>query len=117
KADTKEQRKNSKKTLVTMLKKHDFLIKYEDFCFYLKQPETQEKPEVTAKKEEKAQEKPAAQATENAAESTESSEKGFNGLSAWQDVLKRPEIDFELEAETIFINEKTEEELLDELDF
>ncbi|HCH1221552.1 TPA: hypothetical protein NKQ07_001304 [Vibrio parahaemolyticus] len=117
KAETKEQRKNSKKTLVTMLKKHDFLIEYEDFCFYLKLPEAQEKAAVTAKKEEKAQEKPAAKATENAPERTESSENGFNGLSAWQDVLKRPEIDFELEAETIFINEKTEEELLDELDF
>ncbi|EIV8490032.1 hypothetical protein MA617_001453 [Vibrio vulnificus] len=118
KADTKEQRKNSKKTLVTMLKKHDFLIKYEDFCFYLKLPEAQEKPEVTAKKEAKAEAQPAAEkAVENEPEATESSEKGFNGLSAWQDVLKRPEIDFELEAETIFINEKTEEELLDELDF
>ncbi|MBM4801402.1 hypothetical protein HYO24_02145 [Vibrio parahaemolyticus] len=117
KNETKEQRKNSKKTLVTMLKKHDFLIKYEDFCFYLKQPETQEKAEVTAKKEEKAQEKPVTKATENEPEATESSENGFNGLSAWQDVLKRPEIDFELEAETIFENEKSEEELLDELDF
>ncbi|MDG2608904.1 hypothetical protein P7M09_23995 [Vibrio parahaemolyticus] len=118
KNETKEQRKNSKKILVTMLKKHDFLIKYEDFCFYLKQTETHEKAEVTAKKEEKAQEKPAVEeAVENAAEATESNENGFNGLSAWQDVLKRPEIDFELEAETIFINEKTEEELLNELEF
>jgi hypothetical protein len=118
KNETKEQRKNSKKTLVTMLKKHDFLIKYEDFCFYLKLPEAKEKQPVTAKKEEKAQEKPAAEkATENELESTESSEKGFNGLSAWQQALKRPEIDFEREAETIFDNEKTEEELLDELDF
>lgn len=118
KNETKEQRKNSKKTLVTLLKKHDFLIKYEDFCFYLKLPEAQEKAAVTAKKEEKAEEKPATkQATENAAESTESSEKGFNRLDAWQDVLKRPEIDFELEAETIFENEKSEEELLNELDF
>ncbi|TOL74684.1 hypothetical protein CGH91_24840, partial [Vibrio parahaemolyticus] len=57
KNETKEQRKNSKKTLVTMLKKHDFLIKYEDFCFYLKLPEAQEKAAVTAKKEEKAEEK------------------------------------------------------------
>lgn len=118
KNETKEQRKNSKKTLVTMLKKHDFLIKYEDFCFYLKLPEAQEKAAVTAKKEEKAEEKPATkQATENAAESTESSEKGFKRLNDWQDVLKRPEIDFEREAETIFENEKTEEELLNELEF
>ncbi|TOL75727.1 hypothetical protein CGH91_24650, partial [Vibrio parahaemolyticus] len=73
---------------------------------------------VTAKKEEKAEEKPATkQATENAAESTESSEKGFKRLNDWQDVLKRPEIDFEREAETIFENEKTEEELLNELEF
>ncbi|CAH1231301.1 conserved hypothetical protein [Vibrio harveyi] len=118
KAETKEQRKNSKKTLVTMLKKHDFLNKYEDFCFYLKLPEAQEKPKVTAKKEAKAEAQPAAEeAVENAAEATEINENGFNGLDAWQDVLKRPEVDFELEAETIFENEKTEEELLDELDF
>ncbi|HGF4958453.1 MULTISPECIES: hypothetical protein [Vibrio harveyi group] len=111
KNETKEQRKNSKKTLVAMLKKHDFLIKYEDFCFYLKQP-------VTAKKEEKAEAQPATkQAVENAPESTESEETGFNGLSAWQEALKRPEIDFEREAETIFENEKTEEELLNELEF
>ncbi|MDF4706780.1 hypothetical protein P3534_23940, partial [Vibrio parahaemolyticus] len=84
KNETKEQRKNSKKTLVAMLKKHDFLIKYEDFCFYLKQP-------VTAKKEEKAEAQPATkQAVENAPESTESEETGFNGLSAWQEALKRP---------------------------
>ncbi|MDT3845736.1 MAG: hypothetical protein RPT12_02115 [Vibrio anguillarum] len=117
KNETKEQRKNSKKTLVTMLKKHDFLIKYEDFCFYLKLPEAQEKPEVTAKKEAKTEAQPATKAVENAPERTESSEKGFNRLDAWQDVLKRPEIDFEFEAETIFENEKSEEELLNELDF
>ncbi|HDZ3733139.1 TPA: hypothetical protein RSW61_004785 [Vibrio harveyi] len=117
KNETKEQRKNSKKTLVTMLRKHDFLIKYEDFCFYLKQPVTPEKAAVTAKKEEKAEDKPAARAVENAAEATESSETGFNRLIDWQEALKRPEIDFELEAETIFENEKTEGELLDELDF
>ncbi|MFA0016293.1 hypothetical protein AB4391_23545 [Vibrio lentus] len=114
KNETKEQRKNSKKTLVTMLKKHDFLIKYEDFCFYLKLPEAQEKAAVTAK----AEAQPAvAKATENEAQSTESSEKGFNGLSAWQEALKRPEIDFMKESETIFENEKSEEELLNELDF
>ncbi|HHY0380117.1 TPA: hypothetical protein ACVU3Y_001467 [Vibrio parahaemolyticus] len=118
KNETKEQRKNSKKTLVTMLKKHDFLIKYEDFCFYLKLPEAKEKQPVTAKKEEKAEVQPAVEeAVENAPERTESEETGFNRLDAWQDVLKRPAIDFKLEAETIFINEKTEEELLDELDF
>ncbi len=100
-----------------MLKKHDFLIKYEDFCFYLKLPEAQEKPEVTAKKEAKTEAQPATKAVENAPERTESSEKGFNRLDAWQDVLKRPEIDFEFEAETIFENEKSEEELLNELDF
>ncbi|EME0910380.1 hypothetical protein VXJ16_002739 [Vibrio vulnificus] len=109
KAETKEQRKNSKKTLVTMLKKHDFLIKYEDFCFYLKLPEAKEKQPVTAKKEEKAEDKPAvAEAVENEPQRTESSAKGFNGLDTWQDVLKRPEIDFTKEAETIFENEKTE---------
>ncbi|HAS6227579.1 TPA: hypothetical protein I7179_03795 [Vibrio vulnificus] len=110
KADTKEQRKNSKKTLVTMLKKHDFLIKYEDFCFYLKQP-------VTAKKEAKAEAQPAIkQATENEPQRTESSENGFNGLDAWQEALKPnkavierkfadiPEIDFMKEAEDIFEN-------------
>lgn len=118
KAETKEQRKNSKKTLVTMLKKHDFLIKYEDFCFYLKLPEAKEKQPVTAKKEEKAEDKPAvAEAVENEPQRTESSAKGFNGLDTWQDVLKRPEIDFTKEAETIFENEKTEEELLNELEF
>lgn len=103
KAETKEQRKNSKKTLVTMLKKHDFLIKYEDFCFYLKQPETQEKAEA----------QPAAEkAVENEPESTESGEKGFNRLVDWQEALKPnkaviersypPLPDFEKEAETIF---------------
>ncbi|CAH6858954.1 hypothetical protein OPW36_14155 [Vibrio europaeus] len=81
-------------------------------------PETLEKPKLKANKEEKEEAQPAvAKATENAAESTESNENGFNGLDAWQDVLKRPEIDFEFEAETLFENEKTEEELLDELDF
>jgi hypothetical protein len=59
----------------------------------------------------------AQQATENESEATESNETGFNRLIDWQEALKRPEIDFELEAETIFENEKTEEELLDELDF
>ncbi|MCA3943968.1 hypothetical protein [Vibrio vulnificus] len=117
KAETKEQRKNSKKTLVTMLKKHDFLNKYEDFCFYLKQPEAQEKAAVTAKKEAKAEDKPAARAVENAAEATESSETGFNRLIDWQEALKRPEIDFMKESETIFENEKSEEELLNELEF
>ncbi|MCR9652484.1 hypothetical protein NB559_21825 [Vibrio parahaemolyticus] len=110
KNETKEQRKNSKKTLVTMLKKHDFLIKYEDFCFYLKQP-------VTAKKEAKAEAQPATKAVENAAENAESEEIGFNRLDAWQEALKRPEIDFMKESETIFENEKSEEELLNELDF
>ncbi|CAH1572153.1 MULTISPECIES: hypothetical protein [Vibrio harveyi group] len=110
KNETKEQRKNSKKTLVTMLKKHDFLIKYEDFCFYLKQP-------VTAKKEAKAEAQPATKAVENAAEDAESEEIGFNRLDAWQEALKRPEIDFMKESETIFENEKSEEELLNELDF
>ncbi|WP_347368418.1 hypothetical protein [Vibrio vulnificus] len=109
KNETKEQRKNSKKTLVTMLKKHDFLIKYEDFCFYLKQP-------VTAKKEAKAEAQPATKAVENAAEDAESEEIGFNRLDAWQEALKRPEIDFMKESETIFENEKSEEELLNELD-
>ncbi|MFW7526181.1 hypothetical protein ACODM8_18865 [Vibrio ostreicida] len=117
KIETKEQRKNSKKTLVTMLKKHDFLIKYEDFCFYLKLPETQEKAAVTANKETKAQEKPVTKSVENELQRTESEETGFNRLIDWQEALKRPEIDFTKEAETIFENEKTEEELLDELDF
>ncbi|MDN4696929.1 hypothetical protein QYZ45_25265 [Vibrio parahaemolyticus] len=95
---------------MTMLKKHDFLIKYEDFCFYLKQP-------VTAKKEAKAEAQPATKAVENAAEDAESEEIGFNRLDAWQEALKRPEIDFMKESETIFENEKSEEELLNELDF
>lgn len=107
KTETKEQRKNSKKTLVAMLKKHDFLIKYEDFCFYLKQP-------VPAKKEEKTEAQPAAVgAVENAPEAAESSET----LDAWKEALKLPEIDFEREAETLFLNDKTEEELLNELYF
>ncbi len=48
--------------------------------FYLKQPETQEKPEVTAKKEEKAQEKPAAQRKKHW--------KGFQSAVDWQEGFK-----------------------------
>lgn len=121
KQSTINDRKESKKLIMNILKndKNGFDFEYKDYCFSysLKPVEPQEKSEVTAKKETKAEEKPAAEAVENELESTESSENGFNGLSAWQDVLKRPEIDFELEAETIFENEKTEEELLNELDF
>ncbi|WP_341489555.1 hypothetical protein WAX86_19665 [Photobacterium damselae subsp. damselae] len=122
KQSTKNERKESKKLIMNILKneKNGFDFEYNDYCFSysLKPLEAQEKEEVTTKKEEKAETQPAvAKATENELESTESSEKGFNGLSAWQQALKRPEIDFEREAETIFDNEKTEEELLDELDF
>ncbi|HAS6237037.1 TPA: hypothetical protein I7194_06055 [Vibrio vulnificus] len=121
KQSTKNERKESKKLIMNILKneKNGFDFEYQDYCFSysLKPVEPQEKAAVTAKKEEKAQEKPAAEATENEAESAESSEKGFNRLDAWQDVLKRPEIDFTKEAETIFENEKTEEELLNELEF
>lgn len=80
-------------------------------------PETQEKSEVTAKKEAKAEAQPAIkQATENEPQRTESSENGFNGLDAWQEALKPnkavieqkfadiPEIDFMKEAEDIFEN-------------
>ncbi|MFA0115675.1 hypothetical protein AB4407_18745 [Vibrio sp. 10N.261.46.E11] len=121
KQSTKNERKESKKLIMNILKndKNGFNFEYKDYCFSysLKPVETQEKPEVTTNKETKAQEKPVTKAVENELQRTESEETGFNGLSAWQGALKRPEIDFELEAETIFENEKTEEELLDELDF
>ncbi|MGP9149843.1 hypothetical protein [Vibrio parahaemolyticus] len=122
KQSTKNERKESKKLIMNILKneKNGFDFEYKDYCFSysLKPLETQEKAEVTAKKEAKAEAQPAAEeAVENEPEATESSETGFNRLIDWQEALKRPEIDFELEAETIFENEKTEEELLDELDF
>ncbi|EIV8507238.1 hypothetical protein MA614_004773, partial [Vibrio parahaemolyticus] len=116
KQSTKNERKESKKLIMNILKneKNGFDFEYKDYCFSysLKPVEQHEKAAVTAKKEEKAEDKPAARAVENAAEATESSETGFNRLDAWQEALKRPEIDFEREAETIFENEKTEEELL-----
>lgn len=95
--------------------KNGFDFEYKDYCFSysLKPVETPEKAAVTAKKEEKAEDKPAvAKATENAAESTESNENGFNGLNAWQEALKLekpvternypPLPDFEKQAEQLF---------------
>ncbi|HHY0422207.1 TPA: hypothetical protein ACVU4V_003896 [Vibrio parahaemolyticus] len=121
KQSTKNERKESKKLIMNILKneKNGFDFEYKDYCFSysLKSLEAQEKAAVTAKKEAKAEAQPAAKATENAPERTESSETGFNRLIDWQEALKRPEIDFALEAETIFENEKSEEELLNELDF
>ncbi|MFZ3530120.1 hypothetical protein LCA30_13260 [Vibrio harveyi] len=118
KKSTKSERKESKKLIMNILKneKNGFDFEYKDYCFSysLKPVEAKEKTAVTTTKEVKAE---AQQATENEPEATESNETGFNRLIDWQEALKRPEIDFELEAETIFENEKTEEELLDELDF
>ena len=106
KQSTKSERKESKKLIMNILKneKNGFDFEYKDYCFSysLKPLETQEKSAVTAKKEAKAEAQPATKAVENAAEDAESEEIGFNGLSAWQQALKRPEIDFEREAETIF---------------
>ncbi|EIA1554682.1 hypothetical protein K6799_001323 [Vibrio parahaemolyticus] len=116
KQSTKNERKESKKLIMNILKneKNGFDFEYKDYCFSysLKPVEAQEKVEVTAKKEEKAETQPVTKATENEPQSTESEETGFNGLNAWQEALKceKPVIerhypplpDFELEAETIF---------------
>ncbi|EDL52676.1 hypothetical protein VSAK1_24505 [Vibrio mediterranei AK1] len=118
KQSTINERKESKKLIMNILKndKNGFDFEYKDYCFSysLKPVEPQEKPEVTAKAEPKPA---AAEAVENEPEATDSNETGFNRLIDWQEALKRPEIDFMKESETIFENEKTEEELLDELDF
>ncbi|WP_281870153.1 hypothetical protein [Vibrio nigripulchritudo] len=118
KQSNKSERKESKKLIMNILRneKNGFNFEYKDYCFSysLKAVEQHEKSEVTAK----AEAQPAAEeATENAPESTESEETGFNRLDAWQEALKRPEIDFMKESETIFENEKSEEELLNELEF
>ncbi|MET2896778.1 hypothetical protein ABXV22_00480 [Vibrio rotiferianus] len=81
KQSTKNERKESKKLIMSILKneKNGFDFEYKDYCFSysLKPLEAQEKAEA----------QPAA-AEENEPESTESSEAVFNGLDAWQEALK-----------------------------